>query len=191
MALRKIASIGHPVLRQRAREVTHDELRGSGMQRFIDDLIETMHDANGAGIAATQVYEPIRICVVEVVDNPRYPYKPNWPLTVLVNPVVEATTAESFLNFEGCLSVPNLRGQVARFAGVRVHAWDRAGQDVDFEVKGLMAGTFQHEVDHLDGTLFVDRVVDTRSLCTWAEFERYHRDAFVEQAKALVKRFGS
>src|ERR1700681_1931785 len=139
------------------------------MQGFIDDLVETMHDANGAGIAASQVHEPIRLCIVEIADNPRYPYKPNWPLTVLVNPVVEATTDERFLNFEGCLSVPNLRGQVPRFAGVRVRAQDRRGAPLDFVVKGLAAGTFQHEIDHLDGTLFVDRVVDTRTLCTWAE----------------------
>ncbi len=191
MALRKIASIGHPVLRQRAREITRHELAGAATQRLIDDMVETMRDANGAGIAANQVYEPIRVCVVEIANNPRYPYKPNWPLTVLVNPVVEATTDETFLNFEGCLSVPNLRGQVPRFAGVRVRAWDRAGGDVDFDVKGLTAGTFQHELDHLDGNLFVDRVVDTRTLCTLTEFERFFRDRFVEDAKALVARFGS
>jgi peptide deformylase len=191
MALRKIATIGHPVLRQRARPLSREELASADMQRFIDDLIETMHDANGAGIAANQVHEPVRVCVVEVANNPRYPYKPNWPLTILVNPVVEATTGETFLNFEGCLSVPNLRGQVPRFAGVRVRAWDRAGKEVDFEVKGLTAGTFQHEVDHLEGKLFVDSVADTRTLCTWTEFDRFYREAFTAQAKALVARFGS
>ncbi|HZU84385.1 MAG TPA: peptide deformylase [Polyangiaceae bacterium] len=190
MALRKIATIGHPVLRRRARELTRDELASAGVQRFIDDLVETMRDASGAGIAANQVHEDVRICAVEVANNPRYPYKPNWPLTILVNPSVEATTDETFLNFEGCLSVPNLRGRVPRFTGVRVRAWDRAGRDVDFEVKGLTAGTFQHELDHLDGTLFVDRVADTRTLCTWADYERFHRDAFVAEARALVARFG-
>jgi peptide deformylase len=191
MALRKIAVIGHPVLRERARELTREALASVEVQRLIDDLVETMRDANGAGIAATQVYEPVRICVVEIDANPRYPYKPNWPLTILVNPVVDVTLAETFLNFEGCLSVPNLRGQVLRSTGVRVRGWDRHGGDVDFHVKGLTAGTFQHEIDHLDGRLFVDRVADTRTLCTWAEFDRFYRDAFVEQAKALVARFGS
>jgi peptide deformylase len=191
MALRKIALIGHPLLRTRAREISRDELATERVQRLIDDLVETMRDANGAGIAANQVHEAVRICVIEVSNNPRYPYKPNWPLTILVNPVVEATTDETFLNFEGCLSVPNLRGQVRRFTGVRVRASDRAGNDVDFQVNGLTAGTFQHELGHLDGTLFVDLLADTRTLCTWAEFERFHRDAFVEQAKALVARFGS
>jgi peptide deformylase len=191
MSLRKIAAIGHPVLRQRARELTQDELASAGTQQLVTDMIDTMRDANGAGIAANQVHEPVRICVIEVDKNPRYPYKPDWPLTVLVNPRVEARTDETFLNFEGCLSVPNLRGQVPRFTIVRVRAWDRLGHDVDFEVKGLTAGTFQHEIDHLDGKLFVDRVVDTRSMCTWAEYERFHRDEFVARAKALVARFGS
>ena len=191
MALRKIATIGHPVLRERARELGREELASAPVQRLIDDMVETMRDASGAGIAANQVHEPVRICVVEVADNPRYPYKPNWPLTVLVNPVVEATTDETFGNCEGCLSVPNLRGEVLRFAGVRVRAWDRSGGEVTFDVKGLTAGTFQHEVDHLDGTLFVDRVTDPRTLCTWADFERFRKDEFVARARALVQRFGS
>ncbi|HVH44553.1 MAG TPA: peptide deformylase [Labilithrix sp.] len=191
MAIRKIATIGHPVLREVAREVSKEELGSEAMQRFIDDLVETMRDAAGAGLAANQVYEPIRITAIEINRNPRYPYKPNYPLTILVNPVVTPTTDETFLNYEGCLSVPNLRGEVRRFAGVRVRAWDRAGNDLDFEVKGLTAGTFQHELDHLDGKVFVDRVEDTRSLATWADFERFHMAGFVERAKALVARYGA
>lgn len=190
MAIRKIATLGHPVLRQVAREVTRDELATPEIQRFIDDLVETMHDANGAGLAANQVYEPIRICAIEVRNNPRYPYKPNIPLTVLVNPVLTPTTDETFLNNEGCLSVPNLRGEVQRRTRIRCQAWDRHGEALDFEMRGLSAGTFQHEVDHLDGKLFVDRVEDTRSLSTWAEFERFHMASFVERAKALVAKYG-
>ncbi|MBN9166754.1 MAG: peptide deformylase [Myxococcales bacterium 68-20] len=191
MAIRKIATVGHPVLRQVARELTKEELRSAEIQRFIDDLVETMHDAAGAGLAANQVYEPIRITAIEINKNPRYPYKPNYPLTILVNPVVTPTTDDTFLNYEGCLSVPNLRGEVRRFTGVRVRAWDREGNDLDFEVKGLTAGTFQHEVDHLDGKVFLDRVEDTRSLTTWADFERFHMAAFVERAKALVAKHGA
>jgi peptide deformylase len=191
MPLRKIATIGHPVLREAARALTREELASGRYQGLIDDMIDTMRDASGAGIAANQVYEPVRVCVIEVNKNPRYPYKPDWPLTVLVNPVVEATTDETFMNFEGCLSVPNLRGQVPRFAGVRVRAWDRTGDALAIQVNGLMAGTFQHEVDHLDGKLFVDRVTDTRTLCTWAEFERFYMSDFAAHARALVARFGS
>jgi peptide deformylase len=191
MAIRKIATLGHPVLREIARPLTREELASLQVQTFIDDLVETMHDANGAGLAANQVHEPIRICAIEVRNNPRYPYKPNFPLTILVNPEVTATTDDTFLNNEGCLSVPNLRGEVRRFTGVHVRAWDRHGKDVVLDVKGLTAGTFQHEVDHLDGKVFLDRVEDTRSLATWADFERHHKDAFVERAKALVAKFGS
>jgi peptide deformylase len=191
MALRKIATIGHPVLRQTARTLSREELASPTIQRLVDDLVETMRDASGAGIAANQVHEPVRICVLEIESNPRYPYLPRWPLTVLVNPVVTPTTDETFLNYEGCLSVPNLRGQVPRFTTIRVRAWDREGAELDFAVKGLTAGTFQHELDHLDGKLFVDGVVDPRTLTTWGDFERFHREAFVERAKALVARFGS
>ena len=190
MAIRKIATIGHPVLRQVTRALTRDELRSAPIQQFIDDLIETMRDANGAGIAAIQVYEPLQICVIEVNDNPRYPYKPPIPLTVLVNPKLTPLSDDTFENYEGCLSVPNLRGVVHRRAELRVEAWDRAGNPLDFVAQGISAGTFQHEVDHLQGVLFVDRVKDPHTLTTWGDFDRYHRDAFVEKARAVVARYG-
>src|SRR5688572_22957982 len=137
MAIRKIAQIGHPVLRQRAREVTREELLAPETQRFIDDLVETMRDAAGAGLAAIQVYEPIRICAVEVSNNPRYPYKPTIPLTILVNPVLTPVGDDSFENYEGCLSVPNLRGLVRRSLHLHVEAWDRHGNPIDEVVHGL------------------------------------------------------
>lgn len=190
MSLLKIAQIGHPVLRQRAREVSPEELASPEMQRFIDDLVETMRDANGAGLAAIQVYNPVRICAIEVKDNPRYPYKPNIPLTILVNPVLTALTTETFDNNEGCLSVPNLRGVVPRFTELRVTALDRHGQPIDRVVRGLGAGTYQHECDHLDGIIFVDRVKDPTSFCTWAEFERYHREAFIKRIVPFIEKMG-
>ena len=190
MALLKIATIGHPVLRQVARELSREELASREVQTFIDDLIETMHDANGAGLAANQVHRPVRVCAIHVNKNPRYPYKPDIPLTILVNPKLEPIGTETFDNYEGCLSVPNLRGEVPRFCRLRVRAWDRAGAELDFEAKGLGAGTFQHEVDHLDGKLFVDRVRDTTTLCTWQDFERFRMAAFVERAKAIVSKYG-
>ncbi|WP_050435665.1 peptide deformylase [Chondromyces crocatus] len=188
MTLLKIAQIGHPILRQRAREVTQEELASEATQRFIDDLIATMRDANGAGLAATQVHEPVRIVAVEVENNPRYPYKPKIPLTVVVNPVIEKLTEETFENYEGCLSVPNLRGVVERHVEIRLTGWDREGKPIDRLYRGLSAGTFQHETDHLDGVLFVDRVKDPRTLCTWAEFDRYHKQAFVERIVPFVRR---
>jgi len=191
MTILKIAPIGTPVLRQRAREVGVDELRGPAIQTFIDDLVETMHDAAGAGLAAIQVYRPIRIVAIEVRDNPRYPYKPNIPLTILVNPVLTPLSEERFDNYEGCLSVPDLRGVVSRYAELRVQALDRHGAPIDTVVKGITAGTFQHEVDHLDGTLFVDRVTDPTTFTTWKEFSRHHEAAFRERVKQVVARWGS
>ena len=191
MTVLAIAPIGEPVLRQPTRRIDREELASAATQTFIDDLIETMRDAEGAGLAATQVFDDRRICVMEVGTNPRYPYKPPIPLTVLVNPTLTPLVEERFANYEGCLSVPDLRGLVDRPVGVRVEAWDRHGEPIDREVWGLSAGTFQHEVDHLDGVLFVDRVEDPKTLCTWAAFERHHRAPFVERVEKLVARFGS
>ena len=161
------------------------------MQQLIDDLIDTMRDANGAGIAAPQVGELLRITTIEVNDNPRYPYKPRIPLTIVVNPIIEPLDDEQFDNLEGCLSVPNMRGLVPRWVNVRVRYLDRAGVEHDTVRRGLTAGTFQHECDHLDGLLFLDRVTDTNSLTTWDNYERFHRDEFVQRITEFVQRVGS
>jgi peptide deformylase len=186
MAVLDIAQIGHPILRERAREVSADELASPQIQQLIDDMIETMRHANGAGIAANQVKRAVRICVLEVANNKRYPYKPNIPLTVLVNPVIEHLGDATFDNYEGCLSVPNLRGLVRRTLDVRVTALDRHGNPIDTTARGLTAGTYQHEADHLDGTLFLDRVTDTKTLCTWNEFRAHHEAAFLTSIQALL-----
>jgi peptide deformylase len=189
---REIVEIGHPVLRERARELTPEELGSEAVQALIDDMIETMRAANGAGLAANQVGETVRVAVVEVREgNPRYPYKPPIPLTVIVNPVIEPLDEEVEQINEGCLSVPNLRGEVPRQMNIRLRYRDRDGAEQEEVRRGLTAGTFQHELDHLDGVLFVDRVADPTTLTTWAEFERFHRDAFVERARRIVERVGS
>jgi len=189
--VRDILHVGNPLLRERSREVTRDELASPEMQQLIDDLIDTMHAANGAGIAAPQVGEPVRIATIEVTENPRYPYKPRIPLTIVVNPIIEPLDDEFVEVNEGCLSVPNMRGNVMRHVNVRVRWMDRDGVEHDEIRRGLTAGTFQHECDHLDGLLFLDRVHDTRSLTTWEQFERFHRAAFVERITAFVARVGS
>ena len=192
MSVREIATVGHPVLRERAREVTREELATPEVQRLIDDMVETMRAANGAGLAANQVHETLRIAVVEVrAGNPRYPYKPPVPLTVIVNPEIEPLDDETAEINEGCLSVPDLRGTVDRHVNVRVRYLDRDGNEHEEVRRGLTAGTFQHEVDHLDGVLFLDRVRDPATFTTWEQFERHHRDAFVARAEALVARVGS
>jgi peptide deformylase len=191
MTILAIAQVGTPILRERAREVAPDELRTAEVQCFVDDLVETMRDANGAGLAATQVYRGLRICAIEVENNPRYPYKPRIPLTVLVNPVLTPLSSDTFENYEGCLSVPDLRGVVRRHAEIRVQALDRGGNAIDREVRGITAGTFQHEVDHLDGKLFLDRVTDTTSLCTWKAFARHREREFRATVEKIVARYGS
>jgi len=191
MAVREILHVGNPLLRERSREVGRDELASPSVQELIDDLIDTMRAANGAGIAAPQVGELVRIATVEVTHNPRYPYKPPIPLTVVVNPVIEALDHEQVEINEGCLSVPDLRGNVLRHVNIRLRWWDRDGNEHDEVKRGLTAGTFQHELDHLDGVLFLDRVHDTRSLTTWAEFERFHRAEFVARISEFVQRVGS
>ena len=108
-----------------------------------------------------------------------------------MNPVLEAVGDETFDNYEGCLSVPNLRGVVKRAAIVKLRAWDREGHDVEREIRGLTAGTFQHETDHLDGKLFLDRVEDTSTLATWAEFDRFHKAAFHERIVPFIARMGA
>jgi peptide deformylase len=191
MTIRKIAQIGHPVLRQRARDVGRDELATPAIQALIDDMIETMRDAQGAGLAAIQVYQPLRICVIEVGENARYPYKPRIPLTVLVNPELELTTDERFDNYEGCLSVPDLRGVVPRATVLRCRALDRQGKPIDKIARGLEACTYQHEVDHLDGILFTDKVADRATFSTWKDWDRFHREPFVERVKLLVAKHGA
>ena len=191
MSVRDIVTIGDPVLRTRTRGVTTEELRSSEVQELIDDLIETKRAANGAGLAANQLGETLRIAVAEVQGiNPRYPYKQPIPLTVMVNPAIEPAGEEMVAINEGCLSVPGLRGYLERHAKVRVRYLDRDGNERDEVKSGLTAGTFQHEVDHLDGVLFVDRA-DPRTLATWDEYERHQRAEFEERARAIVARYGS
>ncbi len=189
-APRRILHLGEPQLRQRAEPVAPDDIPRAEVQHIIDDLITTMRSAGGAGLAATQIGETVRICVIEVDNNPRYPYKPPIPLTVLVNPTWVGLTEELFVNNEGCLSVPGLRGDVARLTQIRVHALDRNGAELDLTVRGLSAGTYQHECDHLDGMLFVDKLEDPASLSTWENFERYRRAEYLDRVAELVGRYG-
>ncbi len=191
MSVREILAIGDPILRERARELRPDELRTLRIQELIDDLIDTKRAANGAGLAANQVGEAVRIAIAEVEGtNPRYPYKPPIPLCVMVNPVIEPLDDEAVEINEGCLSVPDLRGSLERHVSVRVRYLDRDGDEHTEVKRGLTAGTFQHEVDHLDGVLFVDRA-DPRTLATWEQFEMHQREEFVGRISEFVARVGS
>jgi len=187
VSVREVVTIGDPVLRERAREVSREELTSPAIQELIDDLIETKRATHGAGIAANQVGEPVRVAIVEVEKgNPRYPYKPPEPLTVLVNPTLEPLGDETIEINEGCLSVPDLRGSLPRHLAVRVRYLDREGGEHEEVKRGLTAGTYQHEVDHLNGTLFVDRA-DPRTFATWEQFDRHQRDEFMIRVERLTQ----
>jgi peptide deformylase len=191
VSAREIVTLGHPALRERARELDPGEVRSAAVQELIDDLIETKRAAHGAGLAANQVGETVRVAIAEVEEgNPRYPYKPPIPLTVMVNPVIEPAGDEVELINEGCLSLPDLRAEVPRMMAVTVRYLDREGTERSETYRGLTAGTFQHEVDHLDGTLIVDRA-DPATVTTWEEFERGGKAAFLARAGAIVERYGS
>jgi peptide deformylase len=191
VSVREIVTIGDPVLRRGARDVTPEELQSPEVQRLIDDMIETKRAANGAGLAANQVGETVRIAIAEVQGtNPRYPYKPPIPLCVMVNPAIAPLDDELVEINEGCLSVPDLRGDLKRYVSIRVSYLDREGHEHVEVKRGLTAGTFQHEVDHLDGVLFVDRA-DPRTLSTWDHYDRHQRSEFEARARAIVERTGS
>ena len=174
MAILKVARMGHPVLRERSTEIPAGEIGTPAFQDLVTSLIETMREYDGAGLAAPQVHESKRVVVMELKDNPRYPDAPDLPLTVVVNPRITPLTDDRIEGWEGCLSIPGLRGRVPRIAAIRLEAQDRHGAPFSMELEGFPAAVVQHECDHLDGVLYVDRVEDPTSLTFLEEFQRYH-----------------
>ena len=176
MAIRKVSRMGHPVLRQRAAEIPPAQMQSPSMQRLIDDMIETMIDYEGIGLAAPQVFEPLRLIVLgDPAADPQDEIA--IPLTVLFNPQFTAQSSECLDAWEGCLSIPQLRGVVPRSAAVEVRGYDREGSAVALEAEGLFARVLQHEIDHLDGVLFLDRMDDLQTLTFLEEYQRYWLDA--------------
>ncbi|MGH7823931.1 MAG: peptide deformylase [Candidatus Binatia bacterium] len=173
MSILKVARLGHPVLRQYAAPLSLGEIQSQATQKFIDDMIATMKEYDGVGLAADQVHESKQIAVLEVLDNPRYPQKPHVPLTVLVNPQVTPLTEDTEEDWEGCLSIPDLRGKVPRYKSVEVRAQDRNGEQLRFVASDFHARVIQHEWDHLNGKVYLDRMRDFSTLCFLTEFARY------------------
>jgi peptide deformylase len=173
MAILKVARLGHPVLRTVTAPVSPREIQARGFQKFIDDMIETMKEYDGVGLAADQVHESKQIAVLEVATNPRYPDKPTVPLTVLINPKISPLTDEMEEDWEGCLSIPELRGRVPRYKTIRVQAWDRNGKDLEFSAEDFHARVIQHEWDHLNGKVYLDRMADLSTLTFLTELGRY------------------
>ena len=173
MAILKVARLGHPVLRQKALPVPVDDIRSPETQRLIDDMVETMREYNGAGLAAPQVHVLKQICVIEVNENPRYPEAPAIPLTVLINPMLTPLTEEMEDGWEGCLSVPDMRGMVPRYTATRLDAYDREGRPIEGEAKEFFARVIQHETDHLHGVVYLDRMRNLSTLTHLAEWNRH------------------
>ena len=161
MAVRQVLKMGTPLLRQVAMPVTSFD---AALTELVADMDETMRALNGAGIAAPQIGVSLRVVIFELLENPRYPHVAPVPYTVLVNPVLTALGTEEDEGWEGCLSVPGLRGLVPRYRRLRYQGFDQHGARIDRTVEGFHARVVQHEVDHLDGILFPQRVRDLRNL---------------------------
>lgn len=189
MTIREVLKIGDPRLREPAQPVPKNQITRPWVQTLIKDLIETMRANDGAGIAAPQIGEPWQIVIMEVNDNPRYPYKPKIPLTIAINPEISPTSSQLVEVNEGCLSVP-WRGVVKRNVDIEVAYLDEHGNQHAGPRHGLTAGTWQHECDHLNGVLYVDHA-DPKTFSTWDNYAEYHQAAFVERITEFVKQIGS
>lgn len=173
MGILKVCRLGHPVLRQVAAPVPVEEVATPEIQRLIDDMIETLREYDGVGLAAPQVHISKQIAVLEVEKNPRYPEAPPVPLTVLINLRITVLREETVDGWEGCLSIPDLRGVVPRYRELRVEAFDRQGKKLDFIAKDFHARVVQHEYDHLQGKVYLDRLPTFDTLTHLAEWQRY------------------
>ncbi|MEO8501718.1 MAG: peptide deformylase [Vicinamibacteria bacterium] len=176
MAILKVARIGHPVVRARAEGVDPAVIRTRDFQQFIDDLVETMHEYDGVGVAAPQVHVGLRVALLEVPKGDGRGGRKGVPLTVLINPVVTPLAKKVALDIEGCLSVPGLRGVVPRFEKVRLDALGRNGKPYSVIATGFHARVIQHECDHLDGHVYLDRMVDMRTLGFLDEMQRFSEE---------------
>ena len=162
--------MGHPVLRERARPVDTSELKDPLFQKLIDDMVETMHEYHGVGLAAPQVHEGVRLFVAVLDDDP----DSESEATVIINPDIIPNASDKREGWEGCLSIPDIRGLVPRFTDITVLALDRHGKKIELKLKDFSARVVQHETDHLDGVLFFDRMTSMQSLTYLEEYSKYH-----------------
>jgi peptide deformylase len=170
MSILKVARMGHPVLRARTRPVEPVELKQPLLQKLIDDMIETMHEYHGVGLAGPQVHEDLRIFVALLEEDPG----PKSETVAVINPQILPANENKEEGWEGCLSIPDIRGMVPRYTDITVRALDRQGRVVEIPLKNFAARVAQHETDHLDGILFFDRMTSMQSLTYMDEYSRYH-----------------
>ena len=174
MSILKVARLGHPVLRRQADLVDPEEIRHPLFQKLLYDMIDTMREYSGVGSAAPQIHVSKQIFICEVTANPRYPEAPEVPLTIVINPVLREKSEKHETLWEGCLSVPDLRGVVERHESLVCEGLDRHANPIRLKVSGFFARIIQHEWDHLQGSVYLDRMKDLRSLTHLEEFTRFH-----------------
>lgn len=184
MSILKVARMGHPVLRTKAKTVPPSEIAGASIQSLIDNMIGTMLEYHGAGLAAPQVHEGLRIFVAQLVNEDGEDEQVEQKagerkaaeaeILAIINPEITLVGRHTVEDWEGCLSIPDLRGLVPRHRDIKMRAFNREGQRVDIEATGFVARVMQHETDHLDGVLFLDRMKTLQSLSFMDEYSRYH-----------------
>jgi peptide deformylase len=174
MSILKVARLGHPVLRAAARDLTRQEIRSPEIQRLLDDMRVTMYEYEGVGLAAPQVHESLRLAVLEVQASDDRAHA-GLPFTVLINPRVTPAGEDMLDGWEGCLSIPDLRGLTPRFARLKLEALDRHGKPYTLDAEGFHARVIQHECDHLDGRVYIDRMRGMGTLTFIKEFEDHAR----------------
>jgi peptide deformylase len=170
MSILKVARMGHPVLRAKARAIDKAELKSAALQQFIDDMVDTMYEYSGVGLAAPQVHESIRVFVAMLDADGRG----EGDATILINPEILVVGDQTVEGWEGCLSIPDIRGRVPRAQHVKVSALDRTGKRFELDLTDFPARVVQHENDHLDGVLFFDRMRSLETLTYLEEYSRYH-----------------
>ncbi len=170
MSILKVARMGHPVLRMRGRALEKGDIRDPLFQKLIDDMIETMHEYNGVGLAGPQVHESVRMFVALLEEDP----DSKTEASVIINPEITPLSGVREDGWEGCLSIPDIRGMVPRFTDISVKALDRDGRSIELRLKNFTARVVQHETDHLDGVLFFDRMTSMQSLTYLDEYSRFH-----------------
>jgi peptide deformylase len=171
MSILKVARMGHPVLRAKARAIDRAEIKGAAIQRLIDDMIDTMAEYHGVGLAAPQVHEGVRLFVA-ALDADSDEGERSEPIAI-INPEITPVGSEIVEDWEGCLSIPDIRGRVPRAREITVRAFDRKGDRVEINAHDFAARVIQHETDHLNGVLFFDRMRAFDSLTFLEEYSRY------------------
>ena len=170
MAILKVARLGNPVLRTQTEPLDIDEIQNTTTQTLIDDMIDTMRDYGGLGLAAPQVHVPKNIVLFEPHITPRYPEATGFPLTIMINPRITVNDNNMIYPWESCLSIPDLKGMVPRYKRITVDYLDREGNNKTLEASDFLSVIIQHEVDHLNGKVFLDRMENFSTLSYLSEF---------------------